>query len=123
MGVSMDIYTEYYSIVSKIKELNSQKEKFKKLVLQDLKEKGVMSSEENGIKATMSVRQTVKYDKDGIRSYLESKGHDSALFDKTELDMDKVEKLLINQGKLKVKEIATYVDVKTTDALLRKETR
>ena len=116
----MNSYKKYYSIVQKIKELSSEKDRLKKIVLQDLKEKGVMSSEQDGVKATMSIRQTVKYDKEGIQAHIAAKGIDSKDFEKTELDMSKVESL-IAEGRIDPNEIAKYAQVKTTEALLIKE--
>lgn len=119
----MSLYKKYHSVLQRIKELNLEKERLKKIVLEDLKVKGQMSSTEDGVKATLSIRQSIKYDKEAIARYLDSKGYDSEEFCKTEveLDMSKVNKRLIEPGMINAKEIAKYTELKTTEVLLVKE--
>ncbi len=105
-----ELVVEYHKTQQRIKELESHKKALKAQIDIKLSAMGESRYEDSQFSAVMSESQRVRYDLDGLKELLMTKGLQSSLFTKEELDLKKVE-ALIASGLVNALEISKFAQV------------
>ena len=106
----------YKSLVDKIKSLESEKKAMREALIESMDENNEYSRSDEQSEVKLSRRSRVKYDLEGISTYLSNLGIPEDQYTTRTIDLSKVEALLAD-GQIEAESLVRFATVEYTNTL------